>query len=82
MQTIRLLKPHQHAGQTWPAGTQISMRKRQADWLIEQGVAQAVESKHSSKPVAALLSPPASNPPETARASKPFRPCCGWNGSR
>lgn len=37
--TIKLLKPHTHAGRVYPAGSELTMKDNSARWLIGLGVA-------------------------------------------
>lgn len=39
MRTVRLVRRHTHAGRVYEPGAQLSIAKRQADWLVAQGVA-------------------------------------------
>lgn len=39
MKTVRLVRRHTHAGRVYEPGAQLSIAKRQAEWLISQGVA-------------------------------------------
>lgn len=41
--TIELLQPHTHAGQAYPPGATLDLPDDTARWLIEIGVARAVD---------------------------------------
>lgn len=45
--TVRLIKPHRHAGRDYPASTEdrpslLTLREDKADWLVANGVAELV----------------------------------------
>ena len=44
--TIHLLKPHRHAGRSYPAGAALTLPARKAAWLIGIGVATASKPAH------------------------------------
>jgi len=39
--TIELLKPHTHAGRTYPVGARLTLDADSARWLIDIGTAEA-----------------------------------------
>lgn len=41
--TIKLLKPHRHAGRDYPAGGELTMADHRAQWLIGIGKAKPVD---------------------------------------
>lgn len=48
---IKLLKPHEHAGRTYPVDSELDLRDDDAKWLIAIKVAEAVaETKSATKP--------------------------------
>ncbi len=52
--SVRLIQPHTHAGQPYPAGSQLDLPAPLADWLRQQGVAEALTDKPApatSKPM-------------------------------
>ena len=43
--SVRLIKPHRHAGRDYPASTEgrpslLTLREDKADWLVANGVAE------------------------------------------
>lgn len=38
--TVRLLRPHTHAGEDLEPGAKLDLNRRQADWLVEIGAAE------------------------------------------
>ncbi len=51
---VLLIQPHTHAGQQYPAGSQLDVPAPLADWLRQQGVAEALIDKPApatSKPM-------------------------------
>lgn len=54
--TIKLLKPHRHAGRDYKPGQTIRLAEHKAEWLISQEVAEAApstEAPAAHKPAAA-----------------------------
>ena len=52
--SVRLIQPHTHAAQHYPAGSQLELPAPLADWLRQQGVAETLTDKPApaaSKPV-------------------------------
>ncbi len=46
--TVELIQPHTHAGQDYPPGAMLELDEATARWLIERGVAKAVEPEPNS----------------------------------
>lgn len=42
---IELLRPHEHGGRKYPAGSTIAVRADQADWLVALGKARTVSGE-------------------------------------
>ena len=42
--TVELRKQHEHAGRTYPKGSEISLPEAKAEWLIAMKVAKEVEA--------------------------------------
>lgn len=55
--TIRLLKPHTHAGRDYPEGGVLTLNESDADWLIGIDSAEPEEpTKESRKPAESVSS--------------------------
>jgi len=57
MTPLTLIRPHTHAGKTYPAGERLELDPAQAHWLIGAGVARAVIDPPSEPPPFPDLSP-------------------------
>ena len=56
--TVRLIKPHRHAGRDYPASTDgrpslLTLREDKANWLVANGVAELVTTAPSAPAVPA-----------------------------
>ena len=56
--TVRLIKPHRHAGRDYPASTEgrpsvLTLREDKANWLVANGVAELVTTAPSAPAVPA-----------------------------
>jgi hypothetical protein len=56
--TVRLTKPHRHAGRDYPASTEgrpsvLTLREDKANWLVANGVAEPVTTAPSAPAKAA-----------------------------
>ena len=47
--TIKLTKPHEHAGRIWPVDSQLTMNASTADWLIAKGKGKEVTDSKGAK---------------------------------
>ena len=47
--TIKLLKPHRHAGRDYPAGSTLTLRQDKAQWLISLQVAEPAAKPATTK---------------------------------
>ena len=76
---IKAGKKFTHAGKELAPGSQLALRDDKANWLIQQGVAEAIGSSRS--PGGEVLAPPAVAERVLPQAPAPKRPapkCCGW----
>jgi len=48
--TVRLLKPHTHAGADYPAGEILEVPRHVAIWLGEQQIAEAAPAPRTRQP--------------------------------
>ena len=55
--SIELLKPHVHAGTTYPPGAVLTLEDDLAHWLIDTGVARAALVRQRPKPLPQLEEP-------------------------
>jgi len=46
---IKTLKPHKHGGTPIPVGSELDVSEAEAQWLIGQGVAEAVTKTTKAK---------------------------------
>lgn len=64
---VRLLKEHTHGGLKLPAGTELDVIERRADFMVEHGVAERLQA---GRIVVAGSLP-------SKKTAKSLR-CCGW----
>lgn len=75
MRTVRLLRRHQHAGVDYAPGALVVLTERNAQRLVDQGIAEAV-----ALPALLTASPAkaaATKTPAKATAPTIRRGCCG-----
>lgn len=76
---IKAGKKFTHAGKELASGSQLALRDDKANWLIQQGVAEAIGSSRS--PGAEVMTPPAvaeRTLPQAPVVKRPAQKCCGW----